>query len=134
MKHWILSTVALATLASGLTLGDGTAHAAAAAPAASTASTAVAAANPQALTLERLFRAESYRGEAAKDARFSADGRYLAYLWNPFGEPGSDLYVHDTQTGKTVRVSSPTLMAMVETPENLDRFARKLQQKRDEQA
>lgn len=131
MKHWILSTVALATLASGLTLGDSTAHAAAAAPA---VPTAAAAANPTALTLERLFRAESYRGEAAKDARFSADGRYLAYLWNPFGEPGSDLYVHDTQTGKTVRVSSPTLMAVVETPENLDRFARKLQQKRDEQA
>ncbi|MBB3195394.1 S9 family peptidase [Roseateles terrae] len=131
MKHWILSTVALATLASGLALGDGAAHAAASAPAAPT--TALAA-TPSSLTLEQLFRAESYRGEAAKDARFSADGRYLAYLWNPFGEPGSDLYVHDTQTGKTVRVSSPTLMAMVETPENLDRFARKLQQKRDEQA
>ncbi len=129
MKHWILSTVALATLASGLALGDGTvAHAAAPAPA------AVAATTPSTLTLEQLFRAESYRGEAAKEARFSADGRYLAYLWNPFGEPGSDLYVHDTQTGKTVRVTSPTLMAMVETPENLDRFARKLQQKRDEQA
>jgi dipeptidyl-peptidase 4 len=126
LKHWILSTLALATLASGLALGDGTAaHAAAPAPVAATTST---------LTLEQLFRAESYRGEAAKEARFSADGRYVAYLWNPFGEPGTDLYVHDTQTGKTVRVSSPTLMAIVETPENLDRFARKLQQKRDEQA
>jgi len=126
LKHWILSTLALATLASGLALGEGTAaHAAAPAPTSLTASS---------LSLEQLFRATSYRDEAAKEARFSADGRFVAYLWNPFGEPGTDLYVHDTRSGKTVRLSSPTLMAAVETPENLDRFARKLQQKRDEEA
>ena len=67
------------------------------------------------LTLEQLFRAEPYRGESAKDIKFSANGRYLAYLWNPFGEPGSDLYVHDTQTGKTIRVSSPATIARPST-------------------
>lgn len=53
------------------------------------------------LTLEQLFRAQPYRGEPAKDVAFSKSGRYLDYLWNPFGEPGGDLHVHDTRTGKT---------------------------------
>ncbi|WP_343631455.1 prolyl oligopeptidase family serine peptidase [Roseateles sp.] len=130
MKQWILTSLALATLATGLGTSEGSLAQTAAAPA---KSVPVAVAN-RPLTLEQLFRAEPYRGESAKDIKFSANGRYLAYLWNPFGEPGSDLYVHDTQTGRTVRLSSPTLMAIVETPENLDRYAKKLQQKRSEQA
>ena len=123
MKQWILTSLALATLATGLITSEASLAQTAAAP--------VAVTN-RPLTLEQLFRAEPYRGEAAKDAKFSASGRYIAYLWNPFGEPGSDLYVHDTQTGKTLRLTSPTLMAAVETPENLDRYAKKLKQKRDE--
>lgn len=125
MKQWILTSLALATLATGLITSEASLAQTAAAP--------VAVTN-RPLTLEQLFRAEPYRGESAKDAKFSASGRYVAYLWNPFGEPGSDLYVHDTQTGKTLRVTSPTLMAAVETPENLDRYAKKLKQKRDELA
>ncbi|WP_431265155.1 prolyl oligopeptidase family serine peptidase [Roseateles chitinivorans] len=127
MKQWILTSLALATLATGLGVSEGSLAQT------STAATPVAVTN-RPLTLEQLFRAEPYRGEAAKDAKFSASGRYVAYLWNPFGEPGSDLYVHDTQTGKTLRLTSPTLMAAVETPENLERYAKKLQQKRDETA
>lgn len=103
---------------------------------ASTVSLLAQAATPTAapsLTLERLFRAEPYRGENAKEAEFSHSGRYLAYRWNPFGEPGSDLYVHDTKTGKTQRITSRALMAAFDAPEDLDRFDRKLQQKKDEQ-
>lgn len=85
-------------------------------------------------SLEQLFRAQPYRGEAAKQPAFSRSGRYLAYLWNPYGEPGSDLYVHDTRTGQTLRLSSPTLMAAVETPENLERFDKKRQQRQQEWA
>ncbi|MDC8784772.1 S9 family peptidase [Roseateles koreensis] len=88
----------------------------------------------QALSLERLFRAESYRGENAKELSFSRSGRYLAYLWNPFGEPGTDLYVYDTQTGKTQRLSSRALMTAFDAPEDLARFDRKLAQKRSELA
>ena len=117
MKQWILTSLALATLATGLGAGE---------PSLAQTTTAPVAVANRPLTLEQLFRAESYRGESAKDLKFSASGRYVAYLWNPFGEPGSDLYVHDTQTGRTVRVSSPALMAVVETPENLERYARKL--------
>ncbi len=85
-------------------------------------------------SLEQVFRAEPYRGENAKEIAFSRSGRYLAYLWNPFGEPGSDLYVHDSKTGKTLRLTSPALMAAFDAPEDLERFDKKLQQKRRELA
>ena len=86
------------------------------------------------ISLEQLFRAEVYRGEAAKALTFSRSGRYLAYLWNPFGEPGSDLYVHDTRTGKTQRITSDAVMAAFDAPEDIARFDKKLAQKREEQA
>ena len=86
------------------------------------------------ISLEQLFRAEAYRGEAAKALTFSRSGRYLAYLWNPFGEPGSDLYVHDTRTGKTQRITSDAVMAAFDAPEDIARFDKKLAQKREEQA
>ena len=90
-----------------------------------------AAATP---TLEQIFRAEPYRSESAKDAAFSRSGRYLAYLWNPFGEPGTDLWVHDTRTGKTQRITSPQVMAAFDAPEDLERFDRKLRQRQTEYA
>ncbi len=85
-------------------------------------------------TLEQIFRAEPYRGENAKEAAFSRSGRYLAYLWSPFGEPGTDLWVHDTKTGKTVRVTSPQVMAGFESPEDMERFDKKLKQRNTENA
>ncbi len=85
-------------------------------------------------TLEQIFRAQPYRGENAKDAAFSRSGRYLAYLWSPFGEPGTDLWVHDTKTNKTVRVTSPQVMAAFDAPEELERFDKKLQQRNSEWA
>ncbi|MFT7775400.1 S9 family peptidase [Roseateles sp.] len=85
-------------------------------------------------TLEQIFRAEPYRSEAAKEAAFSRSGRYLAYLWSPFGEPGTDLWVHDTRTGKTQRVTSPQVMAAFEAPEDMERFDRKLKQRQTEYA
>ncbi|ALT76035.1 hypothetical protein AT984_01215 [Paucibacter sp. KCTC 42545] len=98
------------------------------------ASQTASAQSASSLSLEQLFRAESYRGENAKDAKFSRSGRYLAYLWNPFGEPGTDLYVHDTKTGKTQRLSSRAVMAAFDAPEDLARFDKKLAQKRSELA
>ncbi len=87
---------------------------------------------PPPFTLEQLYRAQPYRGEAAKEARFSHSGRYLAYLWNPHGEPGSDLYVHDTRSGQTQRVTSPTALAAFDGPEELERFERKRAQREQE--
>jgi dipeptidyl aminopeptidase/acylaminoacyl peptidase len=85
-------------------------------------------------TLEQIYRAEPYKGTDAKDAAFSRSGRYLAYLWNPFGEPGTDLWVHDTRTGKTQRITSPQAMAAFDAPEDLARFDKKLKQRNTEYA
>lgn len=94
----------------------------------------VLAQNPSLLTLESLFRDKPYRGEPAREPAFSRSGRYLAYLWNPHGEPGSDLYVHDTRSGKTLRLTSPALMQAHDAPEDLERFEKKRLQREREQA
>lgn len=87
-----------------------------------------------ALTLEQLYRAKPYAGEVAKEIEFSHSGRYLSYRWNPYGEPGGDLYVYDTQTGKSQRLTAPAVMAAFDAPEDLDRFAAKQAQKTREAA
>ena len=95
------------------------------------AEAAAPAASP--LTLEQLYRAKPYAGQAAQELEFSRSGRYLAFRWNPYGEPGTDLYVYDTQTGKTQRLTSPAVMAAFDAPEDLDRFAAK-RERRDAEA
>jgi hypothetical protein len=77
------------------------------------------------LTMEKLFRGRSYSGQQARGAAFSHSGRYLAYVWNPFGENGADLYIHDTQTGQTKRVTSLDTMKVYDPPEMTERFIKK---------
>lgn len=86
------------------------------------------------LTLEQLFRAKSYFGKAATLLKFSHDARYLAYTWNPYGEEGNDLYLYDSETGASTRITSPTLMRNYDAPEDWDRFDKKLHQKERELA
>ncbi|MFZ6673404.1 prolyl oligopeptidase family serine peptidase [Undibacterium sp. Xuan67W] len=97
-------------------------------------SAAVTPLKPADLTLEQLYRAKPYAGQTARLLSFSYDGRYLAYVWNPYGENGSDLYVHDTQTGESRRVTSPAVMKSVDAPEVWDRFDKKAVQKDKEDA
>lgn len=84
------------------------------------------------LSLEQLFRAKSYFGKTASLLQFSHDGRFLAYAWNPYGEEGSDLYLHDTVSGKTQRITSPSVMRKYDAPEDWDKFDKKLLQKEKE--
>ncbi len=86
------------------------------------------------LTLERSFRAKPYFGKTASLLRFSHDGRYLAYAWNPYGEEGNDLYLYDSASGKTTRITSPAVMRNYDAPEDWDKFDKKLQQKEKELA
>ncbi|MBI3714108.1 MAG: hypothetical protein HY253_14265, partial [Burkholderiales bacterium] len=86
------------------------------------------------LTLEQLFRAKSYFGKTASLLHFSHDARYLAYAWNPYGEEGNDLYLYDSEAGKTTRITSPAVMRNYDAPEDWDRFDKKLKQKEKEQA
>ena len=65
------------------------------------------------LTLERIFPERSFFGPSASSAAFSHDGRFAAYLYRPYDERrhGSDLYIYDTQTGQSRRVTSASRMA-----------------------
>ena len=128
----ITLSIALACAGTMVSLTQQTAAAAVSAPT-NTASSVMKIA-PAELTLEQLFRAKSYTGQQAKLLHFSHDGRYLAYAWNPFGELGSDLYVYDTQTGNTKRITSPAVMKAYDAPEVWDRFDKKAKQKDKEEA
>ncbi|MFZ6648324.1 S9 family peptidase [Undibacterium sp. TJN25] len=121
-------------LAWAATAGLGLSHDAAQAATAPASTAAMAKLKPGELTLERLYPARGYAGQAASKLHFSEDGRYLAYLWNPFGENGSDLYVYDTQTGQNTRITSPTIMKAYDSPEDLERFNKKGLQKQREEA
>jgi dipeptidyl-peptidase-4 len=80
---------------------------------------------PRDLTVEQLYRVKPYQGRAAASLEFSRSGRYLAYLWNPYGVDGTDLYVVDTATGETKRVTSIDAMKQYDAPEDIERFLKK---------
>ncbi|RYG20336.1 hypothetical protein EON82_20365, partial [bacterium] len=64
------------------------------------------------LHLDDLFPRKPFFGRAATSPTWSKDGRYLAYAWLPYGDKGgSDLYVYDTQTKKSTRLTIPVNMA-----------------------
>ncbi len=65
------------------------------------------------LTLERIFPEKSFFGTSARDMTFSHDGRFCAFLYRPYAERrhGNDLYILDTKTGVTRRVTTATRLA-----------------------
>lgn len=65
------------------------------------------------LTLERLFPEKSYWGPSATNTGFSHDGRFAAFLYRPYAERrhGNDLYIYDTQTGLSRRITGVSRMA-----------------------
>jgi len=65
------------------------------------------------LDLEKLFPERSFFGPAASGMAFALDGTMAAYLYRPNIERrhGSDLWLYDTATGETHRVTSATVMA-----------------------
>ncbi len=58
------------------------------------------------LKFESLFPRRSFYGQSARIAGWSQDDRYLAYIWNPQGEAGSDLYLYDSVTKQSQRMTS----------------------------
>ncbi len=56
--------------------------------------------------LDYLFPRRSFFGKTARPVGWSFDDRYLAYLWNPYEVRGNDLWLHDTKTGKSERLTS----------------------------
>ncbi len=60
------------------------------------------------LTLDRIFPKKGFFGPSARSITFSHDGRFAAFLYRSYAERrhGSDLYVYDTKTGQTRRMTS----------------------------
>jgi len=65
------------------------------------------------LTLERIFPERSAFGPSASAMAFSHDGRYAAYLYRPNIERrhGNDIWLYDTQTGETERLTSVSVLS-----------------------
>lgn len=63
------------------------------------------------ITLDTFFPKKSLRGKTPRGMAWSEDGRYLAYVWNPYDDHGSDLWVYDTVDSKAIRLTSIDMMA-----------------------
>lgn len=63
------------------------------------------------LHLDDLYPRKPFTGRGVSGPEWSKDGRYLAYAWAPYDvKAGSDLYVYDSQTHKTTRLTSPEIL------------------------
>lgn len=63
------------------------------------------------LSLDDVFQRVPFTGKRASGFAWSHDDRYVAYLWNPFEDRGSDIWLYDAKDSKPVRLSTVQLMA-----------------------
>lgn len=61
------------------------------------------------LKFDDLFPRRSLLGKSARPLGWSHDDRYLAYAWNSYKDQGSDLWLYDSKSGKSSRVTTPEL-------------------------
>lgn len=62
------------------------------------------------LKFDDIWPRKPFQGKIASGLKWSHDGRFLAYLWNPYDDKGMDLWLYDTREGKSVRITSIDLM------------------------
>lgn len=77
------------------------------------------------LKFDDLYPRKSYTGRTASGVEWSSDDRYVAYLWNPYDTMGgNDLYLYDTQSGDTKKLSSIELFAEIDadTAKAIERY------------
>ena len=88
--------------------------------------------DPAKLSLEELYPVVPFRGKTAQKMSFSYDEQYLAFLWNEYYQPGTDLYIYDLN-GKTLKkVTSIDRMKEFDPPEEHENFLAKWKQKKQE--
>jgi len=89
----------------------------------SSATTPANASEP-AITLDMFFPKKSPRGKTPAGLGWSEDGRYLGYLWNPYDDHGNDLWVYDSESGKSRRLTSIEMFADFdrEIPSIIERY------------
>jgi dipeptidyl aminopeptidase/acylaminoacyl peptidase len=86
--------------------------------------------DPKKLTLEEVYTVKPFRGKTPRSIHFSEDGRYVAFLWNPYEETGYDLYVYDTVNQAVQQVTSLERMKDYDPPEDHEKFIKKDKQKK----
>lgn len=59
------------------------------------------------LKFDDLFPRRPFTGKSARVFGWSPDDRYVAFSWNAYDDPGYDLWVYDTKSGKSERISTP---------------------------
>lgn len=87
------------------------------------------AGQPQ-LELADLYPRRSFWGKRARGMEWSHDDRFLGYLWNPYDDPGSDLWLYDAQSGQSRRVTSAE--GMVEFDPDLKPIVERYKKEREE--
>ncbi len=65
-------------------------------------------------TLDNLFDNDELFGKTAKDVEWSHDGRYLAFRWNEEETDGVDIWLFDSESGETKRLTKPQTFASFE--------------------
>lgn len=90
----------------------------------SVALTGHSAAQGPSLTLDDLFPRRPFTGKTASGMKWSHDGRYLTYQWNTYDDRASDIWLYDSKSGKSERLTSIELMATFdrETAKAIDRY------------
>ncbi|HRK21071.1 MAG TPA: prolyl oligopeptidase family serine peptidase [Fimbriimonadaceae bacterium] len=86
------------------------------------------------LKFDDLFPRKSYLGRGAQGVEFSHDDRYLGYLWNPYDTlGGNDLWLYDTQEGRSRKLSSIELFAEIdaETARAIERYKKDKQEEEE---
>ncbi|HMS54568.1 MAG TPA: hypothetical protein PKA27_04140, partial [Fimbriimonadaceae bacterium] len=78
------------------------------------------------LKLEDLYPEKSPMGKTARGMSWSYDDRYVAYLWNPYDDRGNDLWIFDTVSKKSTRLTSIEMFSKFdrETKVTMERYAR----------
>lgn len=62
------------------------------------------------LKFDDIFPRKSWFGRTPSGQEWSHDGRYFAYIWNERDEVGADIWLYDTQTKRSTRVTTPEMM------------------------
>ncbi|MCA1947575.1 MAG: prolyl oligopeptidase family serine peptidase [Armatimonadetes bacterium] len=82
------------------------------------------------LTLDDIFPRKGYTGKAAQSLAWSHDDRYLAYRWNPYDDKGYDLWLYDTKSGKSLRLTSMDVLEPFdrEVPKARERYKKEAEE------
>lgn len=78
------------------------------------------------LKLEDLYPEKSPIGKTARGMSWAYDDRYVAYLWNPYDDRGTDLWVYDVVSKRSTRLTSIEMFSKFdrETRVTMERYAR----------